>query len=108
TKDAHWLAAAPLVSSGSSTNRLCGFEFFLGHDRTRILALGRGVAIDELDYRDRRCVRRANAGLDDPGVAAVAVGVALGDDVEQLVELCIVHEPRLGEATVRQPAMLGE
>ncbi len=73
-----------------------------------VLALGGDVAVDELDDRDRRGVGGANAGLDDPAIAAIALGVARGDHVEQLGELDLVHQPRLGEATVRQAAVLGQ
>src|SRR3546814_7642106 len=40
-------------------------------DRTRILALGIDVAVDEFDDRDRCRVRSADAGLDHAGVTAV-------------------------------------
>ena len=43
-----------------------------------------GVAIDELDIGHRRGVRRARAGLDDAGIAAVAVRIAGRQRVEQL------------------------
>lgn len=50
--------------------------------RARILALGGDVAVDQLDDRDRRRVGGAQAGLDDAGIAALALGVALGQHVE--------------------------
>src|SRR3546814_12121456 len=56
-------------------------------DRTRILALGIDVAVDEFDDRDRCRVRSADAGLDHAGVTAVAILVAFGEDVEQLHQL---------------------
>src|SRR5690349_18754316 len=87
---------------------LSDLELFLVDHRAGILALGADVAIDELDHRDRGGVRRADAGLDDPRVAAVAAGVARSDHVEQLGELRVVHQPRLGETPVRKPAALGQ
>src|SRR5262249_1637869 len=47
-------------------------------------------------------------GLDDPDVAAVAVRIARREHVEELRELHIVHQSRLGETTVRQAATLGK
>ncbi len=73
-----------------------------------ILALGRNIAVDEFDHGHRRGVRGADAGLDDAGVTAVAVGVAGGDDVEQLGELSVVHQARMGQAAVRKSALLGQ
>src|SRR3546814_17666809 len=64
--------------------------FLVGHDRARILALGVHVAVDQLDDRDRRGVGGANAGLDDAGIAAVAVRVAFGRHVEQLLPLRVI------------------
>src|SRR3546814_6880336 len=43
-------------------------QIVIAHDRPRILALGRNVAVDELDDRHRRRIRRADAGLDDAGI----------------------------------------
>jgi hypothetical protein len=87
---------------------LSGLFEFLGEDRTRILALGRNVAVDEFDDRDRRGVRSAEAGLDDAGVAAVAVRVARGENVEQLGQLGIVKQAGVGQTAVRQAAALGQ
>ena len=56
-------------------------------DRTRILALGIDVAIDEFDDRHRRGIAGADTGLDDARIAAVAVLVTLGQNVEQLLKL---------------------
>src|SRR5207302_4565282 len=47
-----------------------GFFFALGAFRPGILALGFGVAIDQLDDRHWRVVAMAEPGLDDPGIAA--------------------------------------
>src|SRR3954463_3361564 len=85
-----------------------GLELFLIHHRSGILALGADVAVDELDHRDRGSIRRTDARLDDARVAAVAVSVSRSYDVEQLGELSIVHQPRLGEAAVRKATVLGE
>src|SRR5438270_5738426 len=70
-----------------------GFELFLGHDRARILPFCADVAVDEFDDGDRRRVGDTDTRLDDAGVAAVAVGVAWRDHVEQLGELRLVHQP---------------
>src|SRR6185312_1762008 len=50
-----------------------------------VLALGGGVALDELDHGHRRHVAEAVAGLQDAQVAAVAAGVARAQRGEQLV-----------------------
>src|SRR3954463_15981162 len=50
-----------------------------------VLALGGGVALDELDHGHRRHVTEAEAGLEDAQVAAVAGGVARAQRGEQLV-----------------------
>ncbi|KIT73649.1 hypothetical protein QP64_00095, partial [Staphylococcus aureus] len=68
-----------------------GVEILVGHPRARILALGRDVAVDELDDRHRRGVRSARAGLDDAAIAAVAVRIARCKDVEQLHQLRVVE-----------------
>src|SRR3546814_16338448 len=67
-------------------------------DRTRILALGVDVAIDEFDDRDRCRVRSADAGLDHAGLTAVAILVAFGEDAEQLHQLRFTHQWRHREA----------
>src|SRR4051812_8051868 len=84
-----------------------GLEFVLG-DRARILPLGGDVAVDELDDRDRRRVGGADAGLDDAGIAAVAVRVARPQHVEQLLELRLVEQAGLSEAAVGEAAALGQ
>src|SRR5438309_8045276 len=84
-----------------------GFVIFLaGHDRARILTLRLDVAVDEFDDGDGSGVGGADAGLDDAGVAAVAAGIARRERVEELLELCVVEEPGMGEAAVRKPALL--
>src|SRR5512146_262655 len=57
-------------------------ELVLAHHRTRVLTLSRDIAVNELDDRNRCCVRLADAGLDHPGVSAVAAGVARAENVE--------------------------
>src|SRR3546814_783311 len=52
--------------------------------RSGVLALGGGVAVDQLDDRHRRHVAVAEAGLQHPAVAAVALLVAGRQLVEQL------------------------
>src|SRR5215813_9096578 len=60
--------------------------------RTGILALGVDIAVDELDHRHRRVVAIAEAGLDDAGIAALAVLVAGRQRVEQLLgHLDVAH-----------------
>src|SRR3569623_1429210 len=61
-------------------------EVLVVHHRARILALGADVAVDELDDRHRRGVRGADTGLDDAGIATLAVGVARGQHVVQLLD----------------------
>src|SRR5271157_6280726 len=77
-------------------------------DRTRILALGLDVAVDELDHRQRRVVAGAEARLHDAGVAAVAVLVARADDVDQLGDEVGVAQARNGDAAGMQVAALAE
>src|SRR5882672_4958611 len=43
---------------------------FLGAGRAGILALGRKIAVDQLDHRHRRIVPITVPGLDDAGIAA--------------------------------------
>src|SRR3546814_9715722 len=74
----------------------------------RILALGRNVAVDELDDRHRRRIRRADAGLDDAGIAALAIGVTRAEHVEQLGELRVVEQAGVRKAAVGEAALLGE
>src|SRR5215208_7069351 len=76
--------------------------------RAGIQALGIDVAVNELDHGHRRVVAVAEAGLDDPGVAALAVLVAGRQYVEQLADLVLVAH--LGDrlAAHRQPALLAE
>src|SRR6476620_6246770 len=62
--------------------------FFL--DRAGIEALGVDVAVDEFDHGHRRVVAIAEAGLDDAGVAALAVLVAGCQRVKQLPHLILV------------------
>src|SRR3954468_17511603 len=50
-----------------------------------VLALGGGVALDELDHRHRRHVAEAEAGLEDAQIAAAAARVARAERGEQLV-----------------------
>src|SRR5438309_906642 len=58
--------------------------------RTGVLALGIDVAIDELDHGHRGVVAVAEAGLDDAGVATLAILVAGRERVEQLPDLILV------------------
>src|SRR3569623_1097143 len=83
-------------------------EVLVVHHRARILALGADVAVDELDDRHRRGVRGADTGLDDAGVATVAVGVARGQHGELLHQLRVGEQARVRQATVGQATLLGE
>ena len=57
--------------------------------------------LDQLDDRHRRGVALARAGLHDPGVAAVAVGVPRRDLVEQRVHHVLVPDRRSAPAGAR-------
>src|SRR3954451_17363642 len=63
-----------------------GFLDRLCRHRPRILALGRLVAIDELDHRDGGVVAVAEARLHDAAVAAVALLVARSKNIEELLD----------------------
>src|SRR5688572_5584275 len=52
--------------------------------RAGILSFGCNIAVDELDHRHRRIVAVAEAGLEDPHVAAGATLVAGAQHVDQL------------------------
>src|SRR5260370_26246606 len=60
------------------------FLFGLGAGRAGILALGVGIAVDQLDDRHRRIVAVAEPGLDDPGVSAAPAGITLRQRGRQL------------------------
>src|SRR5437899_6358905 len=76
--------------------------------RARILALGIDVAVDEFDHGHGCVVAVAEAGLDDAGVAALAVLVAGGQNVEQFPGL--VEIAHLGDRLPahRKTALLAE
>src|SRR5437763_14369157 len=79
--------------SGGKINpalRRLGLSLFL--DRSRILALGGLIAIDEFDYRHWRTVAIAEAGFDDPGIATLAVLVAARAHVKQLADHCQIAQ----------------
>src|SRR5581483_7728786 len=86
--------------------RRLGFRLLLR--RPGVLAFGVDVAIDELDHRHRCVVAIAETGLDDAGVAAVAVLVAGRQHVEQLLDLIEVAHLADRLAAHRQPALLAE
>src|SRR5947209_19002851 len=65
--------------------RRFGFFFLARLDRAGILALGVGVAVDQLDDRHCRVITVAEPGLQDPGVSARPRGIALGQRRQQLV-----------------------
>src|SRR5579884_680014 len=85
-----------------------GGEVFLNHHWAAILTFCACVAVDELDYRDRRRIRSADAGLDDPGIAAVAARIARRNHIEELGELRVIHQSRLGEPAITETSTLCE
>src|SRR6266568_5781836 len=97
---------APLLKLGILENLRRFGGLFL--HRAGIQALGIDVAVDELDHGHRRVVAVAEAGLDDAGVAALAVLVAGRQYVEQLPDLVLVAH--LGDrlAAHGEPALLAE
>src|ERR1700751_1877985 len=84
------------------------FGFFLLLHRAGVLALGIDVAIDELDHGHRGIVAVAEAGLDDAGVAALAVLVAGRQHIEQLLDLVDVAHLRDGLTAQGKAALLAE
>src|SRR5215213_10181696 len=76
--------------------------------RAGIQSLGIDIAVDEFDHGHRRVVAVAEAGLDDAGVAALAVLVAGRQYVEQLADLILVAH--LGDRLPAhgQPTLLAE
>src|SRR6185295_8608209 len=74
--------------------------------RAGILALGVGVAIDQLDHRHRRLVAIAEARLEHAGIAAGARGIALGQRAEQLGRQLGVAQHRQRLAAGMQVAAL--
>src|SRR6202048_2313231 len=91
---------------GSETGlRRLGFLFL---HRAGVLALGVDVAVDEFDHGHRGVVAVAEAGLDDAGVAALAVLVAGRPRVEQLANLILVAHFGDRLAAHRKTALLAE
>src|SRR5581483_3277940 len=88
-------AAAPRTQPVGRA-KLGGFGLVLarGLDRTRVLALGLDIALDELDQRHCRGVAVAEARLDDAGVAALPLLVALGEHGEELLDQLGVLQAR--------------
>src|SRR4051812_19715000 len=76
------------------------------HIGAGVQALGVDVAVDELDHRDRRVVAIAEAGLDDAGVAALAVLVADGQRIEQLADLILIAHLADRLPSHRKPPLL--
>ena len=74
-----------------------GFRGFFRLDAGLVIgALRRGVAIDKLDDRHRRHVAVAEAGLQDADIAALTVLVAGAQHFEQLRNMLILLELRVG------------
>src|SRR5262249_1435773 len=73
-------AAALDISGWDGARSRVGFRGLLlrDFDRARILALGLGVAVDQLDDAHRRHVAVTEPGLEDARVAALAFLVTLG------------------------------
>ena len=99
---------ALLDSSRSGGSGRFGLIFLDALDRTAILALGVRIAIDQFDDADRSGVRSADAGLDHAGIAAIAIGVARREDVEQLLQLGVIEEARESVAAIGEAAFLGQ
>src|SRR5438477_4717958 len=78
------------------------------HRRPGIKALGIHVAIDEFDHRARCRVAMAETRLENPRIAAIALGIALGQHIEELLDLGLIAD--LGDrlATCREIALLAE
>src|SRR5215203_5205629 len=76
--------------------------------RAGIQTLGIDIAVDEFDHGHRRVVAVAEAGLDDAGVAALAVLVAGRQHVEQLADLILVAPPGDRLTAHGQPPLLAE
>jgi hypothetical protein len=74
-------------------------------DRTRVLALCRHVTVDEFDDRHIRGVGGPDARLEHAYIATGAIGITRRQNVEQLNQLRLVEQPRMGETTVRQTAL---
>ena len=99
---------AAVAAPFSRALRGLGFALFLGPARAGILALGFGVAVDQLDQRHRGIVAIAIAGLDDAGVAAGAVRVTLRQGRHQLVGQPGILQRGDRAAAVGEAAMLAE
>src|SRR5580700_7698964 len=94
---------APLFATDIKRNLRRFRRLFL--HRAGIESLGVDVAVDEFDHRHRRVVAVAEAGLDDAGIAALAVLVAGRDHIEQfpgLIEVAHFADrlPAHGKATL--------
>src|SRR5262245_20509545 len=100
------LDAPPFSISPAEDLRRLGF-FLLLH-RARILALGVDIAVDEFDHGHRGVVAIAEAGLDDAGIATLAVLVAGRQRVEQFLDLVDVAQLGDGLAAQRKAALLAE
>ena len=89
-------AASAVSSAGASASTLSCCAALRAAVFLAALAGGRrpDELLDQLDDRHRRGVALARAGLHDPGVAAVAVGVPRRDLVEQGVDHVLVAGPR--------------
>src|SRR5689334_5801406 len=88
-------ACADRLSLTVARRRSRRFGLALGDlHRARILARGRGVAIDEPHHRNRGAVAVAVTGLEDAQRPALAVLVARPDDAEELTHLVLVADLR--------------
>src|SRR5687767_14613615 len=73
------------------------------------LGLGRVFrTVHERDQRERRVVALAEAGLEDAQVAAIALGVARAEVVEQLLHDRAVAQPVESEPAVGERGLLAE
>src|SRR5690606_28343323 len=76
--------------------------------RARILALGLGIAVDQLDHRHLGRIAVAEPGLDDPAIAAGPLLVALCEGREELLGDRGILKRRQGLAPRVKPAALPE
>ena len=72
------MAAFLCVTQGLERSTL-GFVLVVDHDRTAVLALGRGVALDELDHRHRGGVAEAEARLQHAQCSRRCAGCSAGE-----------------------------
>ena len=78
------------------------------HARRQAIAQIKDITIDKLDHGHRGVVAVAEAGLDDAGVATLAILVAGRERVEQLAHLLEIAHLADRLTAHREPALLAE